>query len=304
MTFTERWCEKARAKGAPVCVGLDPVLEKLPPALFEGTADLGRAAAADAIERFCLGVIDAVADVVPCVKPQLACFERYGSAGLAAYERVASAAKDAGLLVIADAKRGDIGISAEHYAAAFFEGEYAADALTVSPYLGPDTLEPFMDAAQRNQGAVFVLVRTSNPGSGVWQGLETADASRVVDHVGDFVEQQSDARRGALMFGPVGAVVGATHPREAAALRQRMPHVLFLVPGFGAQGGGAEDVRACFHARGHARVAEAGTGAIITASRSVIYAPPSPGQSWQDAVRHAAWGLRDQVAGAVQASDS
>ncbi|MEM8495268.1 MAG: orotidine-5'-phosphate decarboxylase, partial [Planctomycetota bacterium] len=169
----------------------------------------------------------------------------------------------------------------------------AADALTVSPYLGPDTLEPFIAAAERGGRAVFVLVRTSNPGSGVWQGLETADASRVVDHVADFVERESDARRGDDAFGPVGAVVGATHPREAAALRQRMPHVLFLVPGFGAQGGGAEDVKACFDASGQ--------GAIITASRSVIYAQPEPGQTWQDAVRDAAADLRDQISEAIDA---
>ncbi|MEM8783901.1 MAG: orotidine-5'-phosphate decarboxylase [Planctomycetota bacterium] len=292
-SFARRWLEAARVKGGPVCVGLDPVLSRLPPEVGEAAWDGDREAAADALAEFCLGVIDVAADVVPAVKPQLACFERYGAAGFAAYERVAAAAQDAGLLVIADAKRGDIGISAEHYAAAFLEHEGAADALTVSPYLGPDTLDPFMTVAQRAGRAVFVLVRTSNPGGGVWQGLETSDASRLVDHVADFVEQQSEGRRGDDPFGPVGAVVGATHPREAAALRQRMPHVLFLVPGFGAQGGGAEDVRACFDASGR--------GAIITASRSVIYAPPERGRSWQDAVRAAAIDLRDQVARAIDA---
>ncbi|MEM1026679.1 MAG: orotidine-5'-phosphate decarboxylase [Planctomycetota bacterium] len=294
MTFVERWLSASEIKGAPVCVGLDPVLGKLPPEVKQGLGDNDREAVAKAFETFCLGVIDAVADAVPCVKPQLACFERYGSAGFAAYERVVAAAKQAGLLVIADAKRGDIGISAKHYAAAFLGGELpgSADALTVSPYLGPDTLEPFIETAEANGKGVFVLVRTSNPGSGVWQGLETADASRVVDHVADYVQRESDARRGDDPFGPVGAVVGATHPREAAALRQRMPHVLFLVPGFGAQGGGADDVKACFDASGR--------GAIITASRSVIYGPPEAGQAWQDAVRVAAINLRDAIDRAIQ----
>ncbi len=228
-SFVSRWLQAAREKGAPVCVGLDPVIEKLPRAVREG------AEPAAAIERFCCGVIEAVAEFVPAVKPQLACFERYGSAGLAVYERVVDAAHGAGLLVIADAKRGDIGISASHYAAAFLEGDHAADAVTVSPYLGPDTLEPFVETAARVGAAVFVLVRTSNPGSAAWQGLETRGGNRVVDHVADHVQAQN-AR---LMthgdsYGPVGAVVGATHPDEAAQLRERMPDALFLVPGFGA----------------------------------------------------------------------
>lgn len=294
-TFAERWLLAAARKGSPVCVGLDPVWGKLPPEVRQGVADDDREAVSEALGRFCEGVIDAVSAAVPCVKVQLACFERYGAAGFAAYERVVEHARRAGLLVIADAKRGDIGISAAHYAAAFFEGKFAADALTVSPYLGPDTLEPFVEAAAGSGGGVFVLVRTSNPGSGAWQGLETTDALRVVDHVADFVERQSGALRGGAWYGPVGAVVGATHPREAAALRQRMPHVLFLVPGFGAQGGGAADVAACFHRQGE----QAGTGAIITASRSVIYAEGGPGQGWMEAVAGAAWALRDQVAGAI-----
>lgn len=293
-TFASRWLQAARHKGAPVCVGLDPVLEQLPGAVRDDAAPVV------SVEGFCRGVIDAVACIVPAVKPQLACFERYGSAGVAAYERVVDAAHDAGLLVIADAKRGDIGVSARHYAAAFLEGDHAADAVTVNPYLGPDTLGPFIEAAARRGKLVFVLVRTSNPGSGAWQGLETSDGSRVVDHVADFVEAASRRHAHGEPFGPVGAVVGATHPEEAAELRRRMPHVLFLVPGMGAQGGTTEDIRACVLTDGESL----GTGAIITASRSVIYAPPEAGETWSAAVARAARTLRDQVAGAVTPSAS
>ncbi len=283
--FAQRWLDAAKQKGGPVCVGLDPVLERLPAAVRDGNKAVG------SIETFCLGVIEAVAPFVPAVKPQLACFERYGSEGLAVYERVVDAAHAAGLLVIADAKRGDIGVSASHYAAAFLEGPHAADALTVSPYLGPDTLEPFIESAVKNSAAVFVLVCTSNPRSGTWQGLPTNDGRRVVEHVADFVESMSKKHAGAEAYGPVGAVVGATHPDEAAALRQRMPHVLFLVPGFGAQGGGVEDVLPCFR--------EDGTGAVVTASRSVLYPEPVEGETWRDAVARAARELRDHVAGAA-----
>ncbi len=275
-----------------MCVGLDPVLEKLPVDLRNASDPV------NGIEVFCFGVIDAVAGSVPAVKPQLACFERYGSTGYRVYERVVDAAKTAGLLVVADAKRGDIGISAAHYADAFLTGDHAADAVTVSPYLGPDTLEPFVDAASGSGKAVFVLVRTSNPGSAAWQSLETADGRRVVEHVADHVQALNAQRNGGEMYGPVGAVVGATHPAEAAQLRERMPDTLFLVPGFGAQGGGAEDVCPCFHADGPRQ----GTGAIITASRSVIYAEPRANETWQDAVARAAGDLRVQVAGVVSPS--
>lgn len=235
-----------------------------------------------------MGVLEAVAGAVPCVKPQLACFERYGSGGVAVYERVVDHAKRLGLLVIADAKRGDIGISAAHYAEALLAGGHAADAVTVNPYLGPDTLEPFVDTAASHDAGVFVLVRTSNPGSDALQSREIVDGRTVAEAVADTVTQLGAAHAGSHGYSHVGAVVGATKPADAAALRARMPHALFLVPGFGAQGGSAQDVRACFKPDG--------TGAVITASRSVIYAPPRVGEAWDGAVRRAAEALRDQVA--------
>ena len=187
--FADRLCLAVDRAGAPVCVGLDPVLERLPQGL-EGDDP------ADRIEAFCRGVIDAVAERVPAVKPQLACFERYGSAGWAAYERTVDHARRAGLVVIADAKRGDIGVSASHYAAALLESEHAADAVTVSPYLGPDTLEPFIETAARTGRGLFALVRTSNPGSDALQSLRLADGRTVAGAVADTIAELGRAHRG------------------------------------------------------------------------------------------------------------
>ncbi len=273
-------------RGAPVCVGLDPVLEKIPAAVREGYTG-----PVDALEVFCYGVLDAVKDVVPAVKPQIACFERYGAAGYAAYERVVAAAAQAGLCVIADAKRGDIGTSSAHYAAGLIAGGdtwRGGDFLTVNSYLGTDGIEPFFNAAQAEGAGLFALVRTSNPGGDALQGLRLEDGRTVAEAVADQVAALGEGGLGERGYSLLGAVVGATKPADAAALRRRMPRQIFLVPGYGAQGGGADDVRACFNPDG--------AGALITASRSVIYAPVRGCGAWADAVRVAAQTLRDEIA--------
>jgi orotidine-5'-phosphate decarboxylase len=271
-------------KGAPVCVGLDPVVDRLPAGLVGN--------ATERIESWCMGVLEAVVAYTPAVKPQLACFERYGSQGYAVYERVVSAAKGLGLLVIADGKRGDIGLSSAHYAAGLLAGENAADALTVNAYLGADGLEPFADAALAAGAGLFALVRTSNPGGDALQGLQLADGHTVSQAVGQIVAELGASRPGyvgASGYSLLGAVVGATKAGEVAALRELMPRQLFLVPGFGAQGGGPDDVKACFKPDG--------TGAIITASRSVIYAhEKEAGVDWRIAVRDAVSGFNRQIA--------
>ena len=261
-----------------------------------------------------MGVVEAVAGVVPCVKVQAACFERYGGAGggggFGVMFEVIEAAKSAGLIVIADAKRGDIGISAEHYATGFLgeadqqqksEGisgtesplrmsprrqhRAHADALTVNPYLGGDTLTPFIDTG----AGVFVLVRTSNAGSDSVQSLALNDGRSVSEAVADMVADLGRPHVGESGYSTVGAVVGATKKADAAALRVRMPEQIFLVPGYGAQGGSADDVRACFKPDG--------TGALITASRSIIYAfdDHDTDRDWQASVRAAAERMRDQI---------
>lgn len=287
--FADRLRSAVETKGGPICVGLDPVLEKLPEKMRQARDRV------DALLTFSLDVIEAVRDEVPCVKVQSACYERYGSAGVAAYESVIEAARKAGLIVIADVKRADIGISSEHYAVGLLgESGDGPDAITINPYLGGDAIQPFIDHAAEHGKGLFNLVRTSNAGSDQLQSLLLEDGRTlaeavawVVDRMGDTEGLVSEASGDSLM----GAVVGATKADEARTLRELMPKQVFLVPGFGAQGGSAEDVKACFRADG--------SGAIVTASRSVIYAwhddADELGEQWPDAVRDAARTMKEQI---------
>ncbi|MSR27964.1 MAG: orotidine-5'-phosphate decarboxylase [Phycisphaerales bacterium] len=261
----DRLLDAIDAVGAPVCVGIDPVLTKLP-------GELAGSPVA-AIEAFSLGIVAAVRGIVPCVKFQSACYERFGPDGLRVLEQSMAAATDAGLITILDAKRGDIGISAEHYEAALV-GHYGADWTTASPYLGMDCVAPLLVRA-----GAFALVRTSNPGSDALQSLPTRDGPTIAELVADLVAREGASRIGSRGYSSLGAVVGATKSREAAALRRRMPQQIFLVPGYGAQGGSLADVIPCFNADGR--------GAIITASRSVIY-PEGSGEPWMTLVSRAA----------------
>ena len=266
---------------APVCVGIDPVWDRLPEVVRAGSA--GRAAAISAFGR---GVIEAVADVVPCVKIQSACFERYGAAGATARAEVAAAAQAADLVVILDAKRGDIGISASHYAVAASQLATPRGWTTINAYLGADGVEPFLAT-----GGAFALVRTSNPGGDALQALGLADGRTVAEAVADLIAETGARYVGASGFSRLGAVVGATRPRDVESLRERMPEQMFLVPGFGAQGGGVEDVRRCFRPNG--------LGAVVTASRSVIYAGAPDVTDWKGAIRTAAEQLADTIGSAV-----
>lgn len=282
----DRLLSRIESAGAPVCVGLDPVAERMPAELRPAAGD---AAAAAAVEAFSRGVLDAVAGVVPAVKVQAACFECHGPDGVAALARVLAHARAAGAFeVILDFKRGDIGISAEHYAASA-HGPLPAGWTTVSAYLGTDGILPFVSG---DRGA-FALVRTSNPSGDALQSLRLADGRTVAEAVGDLVAAAGAPTVGAGGFSNLGAVVGATKRADAAALRERMPAQVFLVPGFGAQGGGVDDVLPCF--RGDGR------GALVTASRSVIYAFGPGDRDWRASVRRAAEDLRSQVAAGLGA---
>ena len=264
------------AKTSPVCVGLDPQLDKLP----EGIAK-----DADGVREFCIGIIDAVADIASCVKPQLAFFEVLGWQGMKTFWEVCLHAKHRGLIVIADGKRNDIGSTCDAYADAYLSAESPVDALTVCPYLGSDGVKPFMQRCQTNDKGIFILVKTSNPSSGELQDLPVGDEA-VHEHMAQLVESWA-----AQLLGPesnlssVGAVVGATYPEELKYLRTLMPHAPFLIPGYGAQGGTAQDVR-------HGFIAD-GTGAIVNASRSILYA--SGGKDWSAAARKAAQTMTDEL---------
>ena len=251
--FADRLAAAVEQKGAPLCVGLDP-----DPALIP--AGLG-------VVEFCRGIVDSVSAVAVAVKPQSAFFEALGPDGWAALAEVCEYARDAGLLVIADAKRGDVPSTARAYAAAFAP---LADAVTVNPYLGHDSLEPFL---ARDGLGVFVLVKTSNPGSVDLQDLPLGDGRPLWQHVAGLVDGWGGGLVGSSGLSSVGAVVGATFPQEVGVARQLLPRSVLLLPGVGAQGARAEDLADAFSA--------GPASALVSASRSVIYADSGPG--WQDA---------------------
>ena len=247
--FGDRLAGAVGARESQIVLGLDPDPARVP----------GGAAGA---ERFCRAVIDAAGPHCVAAKPQLACFERFGADGWAAFEAVAAAASDAGLLVIADAKRGDIDATARAYAEAFLRDP--VDALTVNPMLGGDAMAPFVDAAVAGDRGLFVLVRTSNPGAADLQDLPLADGRMWHEAVARLVATWGQPSVGDAGLSAVGAVVGATVPQRLAALRELMPHQVLLLPGVGAQGGRPEEIGAAFGGRA--------AGALVSASRSIIYA--------------------------------
>lgn len=278
-------------------VGLDPRFENLPEPLRKGVDPRDLMGVASAFRVFCRDVIAAVAPMVGVVKPQAAFFEQLGPPGMQALADVIADARRAGLIVVLDGKRNDIGTTAAAYAQAYLgappASPWGADALTVSPYLGDDSLAPFVDVAKQQAAGIFILVKTSNPGGGLFQDL-MADGKRVYEHVADYVERLTADTAGQCGYGIAGAVVGATYPEQLAELRARMPHTWFLVPGFGAQGGAAKDVAAAFDPQG--------LGAIINNSRGIIFAYERPAyrdrfpaDRWQDAVVAATREMIDQL---------
>jgi orotidine-5'-phosphate decarboxylase len=255
--FADRLTEAA-ARRSPAVVGIDPHLALLPAAHRERVA-LGRAQAGEAVRDWCRIVLDAVDDLVPAIKPQVAFFEQLGAPGWAALEDVCAEARRRGLLVIADAKRGDIGSTAEAYAMALLDdsGPIGADALTASPWLGRDSLAPLVKTCDTQGKGLFVLVRTSNPGGGE---LQAGDGAA---RVAGWVREWNATRRGESGYGPVGAVVGATVPDEARELRAVLAGAIVLVPGYGAQGGSARDAAACFD--------PGRRGAVVNSARGVTF---------------------------------
>ncbi len=287
--------------GSPVLVGLDPRWESLPDGL-RAASDDSFETRARAYTKFCTEIIDVVARLVPAVKPQAAFFEELGPAGMTALADVIDHARERGLLVILDGKRNDIGSTAEAYARGYLgrdSSAWHADALTVSPYLGDDSLQPFVDVATERGAGIFVLVKTSNPGSGMLQDL-IADREPIYRRVARHVEKLAAATAGGCGYGSVGAVAGATYPEQLAELRSAMPHTWFLVPGYGSQGGTAADVAGGFDVRG--------LGAIVNNSRGIIFAHKRPeyasrfGSSrWQEAVEAATRDMIDQLRAATSA---
>ncbi len=286
--FADRLAAAIRSRGNAVCVGLDPRWESLPEEIRRRHSGDSLESVAAAFEEFCSRVLDVVAPLVPVVKPQAAFFEMCGPAGFAVLQRLLRKARDRGLLTILDGKRNDIASTAAAYADAAFAGTrfgerlfpvWEADAVTVNPYLGRDAVEPFLHSARRSQAGVFVLVRTSNPGAGQFQDLD-CQGRPLYQQVGLAVQAWARENLGACGLGDVGAVVGATYPAEMALLRQLLPEVIFLVPGFGAQGGTAADTAPAFRPDG--------LGAVVNSSRGILFpfAPAEP--AWEARVESAA----------------
>lgn len=298
-SYSARLHARIASCGTPALVGIDPRWDMLPSQIRVGSAGSSGTIlerTASAFETFSKQLIDVISPLVPAIKPQVAFFEQLGVPGCRALHAIMTYARKSGLIVIADAKRGDIGSTAEAYADAWLAGEdpeaaaWPADALTISPYLGSDTLQPFVDCAVHRGAGLYVLVRTSNPGAAVYQDRLTDDQP-LYAAVADTVQQLSAQHRGDDTYGPVGAVAGATWPEQLQSLRARMPHVPLLIPGYGAQGGTSADTASAFHADG--------TGALVNSSRGINFAwlrkPYSEQfgpERWQDAVAAA---TRDMI---------
>ena len=261
----------AVARRGPVCVGLDTDLSYLP----EGFAR-PELTAGENILRFNRAVIDATKDAVACFKVQIAYYEALGLDGLFAYKETLAAVRAAGRLVIADIKRGDIAKTAEMYARAHFEGDFEADLVTLAPYMGLDSIRPYLPYVEGAGKGLFVLVRTSNPGAKDFEYEALADGRRVYDLVGDKLHELGLGYKGQSGYSGLGLVIGGTHIEEAAAIRARYRDSFFLIPGYGAQGGTAEDIARYLD--------ETGNGGVVNSSRAVLLAyKKQPGTAFDEA---------------------
>lgn len=289
--ITDKLIDRIVALQNPTCVGLDTITDYLPTEMQEKITD--NRTAAEQILIFNRKIIDAVCDVVPSVKIQIACYEMYGSYGIACFEETAKYAKEKGLIVIADGKRNDIGNTAGFYARAFL-GEQATcpvDYLTVNGYLGTDGISPFTDTCKENGKGIFALVKTSNPSSGEFQNLQLQDGRTVYEYMGSLVEKWGGELVGEYGYSAVGAVVGATHPEEAARLRAQLKSVFFLIPGYGAQGGNAEMLRCCFD--------ENGLGGVVNNSRGILCAYKKKGGTFDEAARQACIDMQKDLSSVI-----
>jgi len=288
--FPDRLAEAVERKRTQLLVGLDPRPDLLPVELV-GDSQFDPSATADGCARFCRGIVDAVAPHIVGVKPQLAFFEALGAPGIEAFEDVCRYARSAGLLVIADAKRGDIGSTSRAYAAAYLdprgEGPPIADAMTVNVYLGRDSLEPYVASCRRHGAGLFCVVKTSNEGGADVQDLSLSDGRPLWQQVAGMVHELGEDLVGSRGLSSVGAVVGATHPRAIGEARRLMPQAVILLPGIGVQGATPADLARAF--------TSGPASALPSASRSVLYAFRSSGEDWRTAAAGEAARLRREV---------
>ena len=296
--ITDRLSERIIELQNPTCVGLDTSFDYLPDDMRAGAKDFSDVA--ERIFYFNKKLVDTLYDIVPSVKVQIAYYEMYGAEGLKAYRETLSYAAEKGLVVIADAKRNDIGSTAACYSKAFLgetsvEGArfsaFPSDYVTVNGYLGTDGILPFVEDCKERDKGIFVLVKTSNPSSGELQNLLLENGTPVYEYMGGLVEKWGESTVGKYGYSAVGAVVGATHPEEAARLRQKLPHTFFLIPGYGAQGGNAEMLRCCF--------GKDGLGGVVNNSRGILCAYKKTGGTYYEAARAAAVAMQKDLSDAI-----
>ena len=296
--ITDRLIERIIELQNPTCVGLDTSFDYLPDDMRAGAKDFSDVA--ERIFYFNKKLVDTLCDIVPSVKVQIAYYEMYGAEGLKAYRETLSYAAEKGLVVIADAKRNDIGSTAACYSRAFLgetsvEGArfsaFPSDYVTVNGYLGTDGIVPFVEDCKERDKGIFVLVKTSNPSSGELQNLLLENGTPVYEYMGGLVEKWGESTVGKYGYSAVGAVVGATHPEEAARLRKKLPHTFFLIPGYGAQGGSAEMLRCCF--------GKDGLGSVVNNSRGILCAYKKTGGTYYEAARAAAVAMQKDLSEAI-----
>lgn len=258
----DKLIDKIKETNAPICIGLDTHLGLMPDSFLQGIDKNDLSQCADKMLEFNKILIYKLSDIIPSIKIQNAYYEKYGIAGIKAYAKTIEYAHQAGLIVIADVKRGDIGSTCTAYAEAHLRDTvFNADFMTVNPYFGTDGMQPFLNECKANDKGLFVLVKTSNPSSSELQDLVTEEGKKVYEYCADLVINWG-GKVGKHGYNSIGAVVGATHKEEGIALRKRMKNTFFLIPGYGAQGAGAEDIAGMFD--------QNGIGGIINSSRGII----------------------------------
>jgi orotidine-5'-phosphate decarboxylase len=296
-SFGDRVIERMRALGHPLCVGLDPYLERIPTPFRRGAMTPAHPETAKAVEEFCCRTIDLIASDVAIIKPQASQFERLGWRGWQVLERVIQHARAAGLLVLLDAKRGDIADTAAGYAQAYLsrDAPTAADALTVNPYLGPDSIEPFISEAAPAERGVVVLVRNSNMDSSVYQCLQTPAGPLFKVVAASLAPYQERLARGATGWSSLGVTVAATHAKDSDEIRAVLPRALFLVLGYGAQGAGARDA-----VRGFRRGPAGLEGGMVNSSRPILFPFEfCDAKRWEQGVRSALAKAAEELGEAV-----
>ena len=286
MTFSDRLFESTNLLGHPLCVGIDPRFESLPDSICHSLSEITPNTIASAYETFCTEVLDIIHPYVRVIKFQMAFFEILGGPGFSALQKLLQKSRQMGFLTILDGKRNDISSTATAYAqAAFsnlvFRGDqypiWKADAMTINPYLGSDTIETFAEIAKQEHAGLFVLVRTSNPGSGEFQNL-ICNGKPLFQYVVESIERINSTFMGDCGFGNIGAVVGATHPEELIKIRQLFPKLWLLIPGVGAQGGDETAIRSILYRTGP-------MGAIVNSSRGITFCYHSKDPNWKNLIR-------------------